>query len=60
MGATDTCAANGALIGDMNNATAHATGSGAKTFRFRLRIRRDESYPYSLGYSPIARVRVLP
>lgn len=32
----------------------------AKTFRFRLRIRRDQSYPYSLGYSPIARVRVLP
>jgi hypothetical protein len=32
----------------------------AKTFRFRLRIRRDQSYPYSLGYSPTVRVRVLP
>jgi hypothetical protein len=33
-------------------------GSGA-SFLIRARIRRDDSYPYYLGYSPRVRVRVL-
>ena len=32
-------------------------GSGA-SFLIRARIRRDDSYPYYLGYSPRVRVRV--
>jgi hypothetical protein len=28
------------------------------TFPFRARVRREASYPYALGYSPVVRVRV--
>ena len=31
---------------------------GPRTFRFRARVRREANYPYELGYSRVARVRV--
>lgn len=32
--------------------------AGGRTFQIRVRVRRDDSYPYYLGYSPRVRVRV--
>ena len=49
--------AHGLLSSHLALITVTGRRSG-RTFTFRARVRRDDSYPYYLGYSPRVRVRV--